>query len=448
MKIPDRPRALQDIFKDKIIKNPVFTADRTVTDVVKQYNEDYLHWEEVRRKDMPQDPEVIWALMKMSRQGQSRHVTLMNTSLTYNTTSRSQRIMHMLDTTASGLLVLEEPLNDSEMKRYVISSLMEEAIASSQLEGAVTTTKVAKQMLRTNRKPRTPSEQMIVNDFLTMMRVKEIKDLPCTIDLILQLHRLITYKTLDDPLDGGRFRTDDETVVADPLELEKVYHRPPSHEKIPGYMKELCQFINGESGTEFQHPLIKAIILHFMIGYVHPFVDGNGRLARALMYWYALKSNYWLFEHMAISKVIKEHRGKYGMAYLYAETDENDITYFINFNLQCMEEALDNTRQYIRRKQQERRAAMKMVESHPELNFRQAEILRDMIKNRGGSVSVREIASKFNVVHQTARTDLLSLAERGFIDCRKVGNKLFFVYTGTSSLNDRPRNALINYRKE
>ena len=50
------------------------------------------------------------------------------------------------------------------------------------------------------------------------------------------------------------------------------------------------------------------------------------------------------------------------MAYLYAETDENDITYFINFNLQCMEEALDNTRHYIRRKQKEQRAAIKMVE--------------------------------------------------------------------------------------
>lgn len=444
MKIPERPRSLQDIFKEKIIKNPVFTEDRTVSDRVKQFNEDYLHWDEVRRKDMPQDPEVVWALMKMSRQGQSRHVAFLNTSLTYNTTSRSQRIMHMLDTTASGLLVLEEPLKDSEMKRYVISSLMEEAIASSQLEGAVTTTKVAKQMLRTSRKPRTPSEQMIVNDFLTMMRVKEIEDQPCSIELILQLHQLITNKTLDDPSDGGRFRTDDETVVADPLELEKVYHKPPSHEKIPGYMKELCRFVNGESGSEFQHPLIKAIILHFMIGYVHPFVDGNGRLARALMYWYALKSSYWLFEHMAISKVIKEHRGRYGMAYLYSETDENDITYFINFNLQCMEEALNNTRQYIRRKQQEQRAAMKMVGSHPELNFRQAEILRDMIKNRGGSVSVREIATKFNVVHQTARTDLLSLSERGFIERRKAGNKLFFVYTGLSSLNDRARDTLIN----
>ena len=89
-----------------------------------------------------------------------------------------------------------------------------------------------------------------------------------------------------------------------------------------------------------------------------------------------------------------------------------------------------------------------MVESHPELNFRQAEILRDLIKNRGGSVSVREIATKFNVVHQTARTDLLSLTELGFIESRKVGNKLFFAYTGASSLNDRTRDALINDRKE
>lgn len=444
MKIPERPRSLQDIFNDKIIKNPVFAEDKAVSNRVKQFNEEYLHWDEVRRKDIPQDPEVIWALMKMSRQGQSRHATFLDILLTYSTTSGSQRIMHMLDTTASGLLVLEEPLKDSEMKRYVISSLMEEAIASSQLEGAVTTTKVAKQMLRTNRKPRTMSEQMIVNDFLTMKRVKEIKDQPCSVDHILQLHRSITYKTLDDPSDGGRFRTDDETVVADPLELENVYHQPPSHEKISSYMNELCRFINGESGIEFQHPLIKAIILHYMIGYVHPFVDGNGRLARALMYWYALKSNYWLFEHMAISKVIKEHRGRYGMAYLYAETDENDITYFINFNLQCMEEALSNTRQYIRRKQQEQKAAMKMVESHPELNFRQAEILRDMIKNRGGPVSVREIATKFNVVHQTARTDLSSLFDRGFIERRKVGNKLLFVYTGLSNLKDRTIDASLN----
>lgn len=436
MKIPEKPRPLQEIFNDKIIKNLAFDKDKAVFDLVKQYNEDYLHWDEIRRKDISQDPEVVWALMKISREGQSRHTAFFDISLKYNTTRKSQRIIHMLDTTSSGLLVLEEPLKDSEMKRYVISSLMEEAIASSQLEGAVTTAKVAKQMLWTNRKPRSISEQMIVNNFLTMKRIKEIMDQQCTVEVILKLHELITFKTLDDPADGGRFRTDNEIVVADPLEKEKVYHQPPSHEKVPKYMEELCKFVNGDLGPDFQHPLIKAIILHFMIGYVHPFVDGNGRLARALMYWYALKCNYWLFEYMAISKVIKQHRGKYGMAYLFSETDENDITYFINFNLICMEEALGNTRQHIRREQQEQKAAMKLIESHPELNFRQAGILRNLIKNKGEAVSIREIASKFNVVHQTARTDLLLLFERGFIEKRQYGNKLYFVYTGISSFYD------------
>ncbi|HQQ25691.1 MAG TPA: Fic family protein, partial [Methanomassiliicoccales archaeon] len=178
----------------------------------------------------------------------------------------------------------------------------------------------------------------------------------------------------------------------------------------------------------FQHPLVKSIILRFMIGYVHPFVDGNGRLARALMYWYGLKRNYWLFEYMAISKVIKESKGRYGLAYLHAETDDNDITYFINYNLGCMERALKNTRDYIARKQGEQREAMELISSHPELNFRQAEILKDLIKRKGEPVSIMEIASKFNVVHQTARSDLLFLVEHGFLERMKVGKRLLFRY--------------------
>jgi len=436
MKIPERPRSFKTIFLEKVVKDPGITSDRTTVDLAKKYNEDYIHWDELKRKDLPVDPEIVWAIIKMSREGRSTHLNFHDISLSYNITNRSQQIMHLLDTTASGLLVLEEPLNESEMKRYVLSSLMEEAIASSQLEGAVTTTKIAKQMLRTNRRPRSLSEQMIVNDFLTMKRIKDIKDLPLTVEMILELHKQITQKTLDDPSSEGRFRTDDETVVADPLEVDKVYHQPPSYEKIPRYMDELCKFVNDGTTSDFQHPLIKATILHFMIGYVHPFVDGNGRLARALMYLYALKRNYWLFEHMAISKVIKEHRGKYGMAYLYAEADDNDVTYFINFNLVCMEKALDNTKQYIRRKQQEQKAAIKLIAAHPELNFRQAEILKDLMKHKGEAVSIREIATNFNVVLQTARTDLMLLFEGGFIEKRKYGNRWYFVYSGAPKGSD------------
>lgn len=396
--------------------------------LAKKYNEEYLHWDELRRRDFPVDPEIVWAIMKISRESQSKHINFLDISLTYNIINQSQRIMHMLDTRASGLAVMEEPLKGPEMDRYVISSLMEEAIASSQIEGAVTTTKVAKRMLRDNRKPRSQSEQMIVNDYITMKRMKELKNKPLSVDLILELHKLITHDTLKDSAFEGRFREDNETIVGDPLEIEVVYHHPPAYDKIPKYMENLCAFANEGAESEFLHPLVKAIIIHFMIGYIHPFIDGNGRLARTLTYWYALKNNYWLFEYMAISKAIKQSKSRYGLSYLYTENDNNDVTYFINYNLGCMERALENTNKYIEEKQREQREAMKLVQTHPELNFRQAEILKDIIKHKDEPVSINEIMSKFNVVHQTARTDLLRLTKLGFLSMGRLGVKMYFTY--------------------
>jgi Fic family protein len=441
MKMPEKPRPFNQILKEKFQKETGDVTRKEIRDLVKQYNEDYLHWDQVRRKDTP-DPEFVWGLMKLSRESQSKHIEFAETVLTYNITNQAQRIIHLLDTGASGLLVVEEPLRDSEMERYVVSSLMEEAIASSQLEGAVTTTKVAKRMLREGRKPRSQSEQMIVNDYLTMQKVKEMSKKPLTTSSILDLHRLITHNTLEDPSFEGRFREDDETVVMDPFE-GTIYHQPPSQIKISDYIEKLCAFANDENIGDFQHPLVRAIVIHFMLGYVHPFIDGNGRLARAMMYWYALKSNYWLFEYMAVSKVIKESKGRYGMAYLYTETDDNDVTYFINYNLECIEKALENTRTYIKRKQREQKSAIKLVNTHPELNFRQAEILKDFIKHKDEPTTVAEIVSKFNVVHQTAKTDLLLLTKLGFLELRKVGRKMFFVYRKDlkdASLNIEPKN--------
>lgn len=424
MNMPEKPRLFEEIFDEKI-RGDKF--DKVSFDLAKRYNEEYIHWDELRWKDIP-DPEMVWAYMKNSRLANSKHVDLGDTVLSYNITNGAQQIMHLLDTRASGLVIVEEPLRDSEMQRYIVSSLMEEAIASSQLEGAVTTTKVAKRMLREKRKPRSQSEQMIVNDYLTMQMVKEMSKGPLTLDSILDLHKSITHNTLEDPSFEGRFRADDETVVMDKFE-GTIFHQPPSHAKISEYIDRLLEFANDENTGDFLHPLVRAIIIHFMIGFIHPFIDGNGRLARALMYWYALRSNYWLFEYMAISKVIKESKGKYGMAYLYTETDDFDVTYFINYNLVCMEKALENTKKYIERKQREQRSAKKLVNAHPELNFRQGEILKNLMEHKDEPASIAEIVSKFNVVHQTAKTDLLRLMELGLVEMRKVGRKMLFVYT-------------------
>src|SRR5690606_2780541 len=79
-----------------------------------------------------------------------------------------QEELHQIDLGAGGLVGIPEPLTNPQTRdRYLVSSLMEEAITSSQLEGAVTTRAVAKEMIRTGRKPRDTSEQMILNNYAT-----------------------------------------------------------------------------------------------------------------------------------------------------------------------------------------------------------------------------------------------------------------------------------------
>ena len=58
-----------------------------------------------------------------------------------------------------------------------------------------------------------------------------------------------------------------------------------------------------------------------MLAFIHPFVDGNGRTARSLVYWYMMKKGYWLTEYLSISRIIYRNKAQYEKAFLYTEAD-------------------------------------------------------------------------------------------------------------------------------
>ena len=112
----------------------------------------------------------------------------------------------------------------------------------------------------------------------------------------------------------------------------------------------MCDFANGKTPGEFVHPAIRSIILHFWLAYDHPFLDGNGRTARALFYWSMLHHHYWLCEFISISHLILKAPAEYERAFLYTETDDNDLTYFIIYHLKLIRRAVDELHKYIARK--------------------------------------------------------------------------------------------------
>ncbi|MHB1157498.1 MAG: Fic family protein [Phycisphaerales bacterium] len=322
---------------------------------------------------------------------------------------------------AGGILqTVQRPISSDDADRYMVRSLIEESITSSQIEGAVTTRRIAKDMIRSGRPPRDTSEQMILNNYAAMKIIADKDRKPdLSPDFIFDLHRTLVENTLDDPTAAGRLRRTDERIdIVDAY--GEVMHDPPLADELPSRLNALCQFANGTSPGYYIHPVVRSIILHFWLAYDHPFVDGNGRCARALFYWSMLKQGYWLSEYISISEVIRKARTQYGLAFLYTETDDNDLTYFIDYHLRVIEKAVQQLLAYVQRKQREQKAVENLLRSSVNLNHRQQALLSHALRHANAEYTVQSHQTSHNIVYETARQDLLDLAKRGLLTQRKI----------------------------
>lgn len=396
-------------------KGTALFINKDFKSIINEINSSYLYWNKVKYCKIPDDTshETLWSAIKISRTINKKTIRFGKEDFYFNTTDSILQGLHQFDLHFGGELGSKSIIPEEGKKRYLISSIMEEAIASSQIEGAVTTRKKAKEMLRKNINPKDKSEQMIVNNYLTIKHIAEIQNEPLTLEKLLEIHSLITYKTLDDAIDEGRYRTDNEVNVVDILDGEVVYS-PPNFKDVPQLMNELIEFFN-ENGQQFIHPIIKGCIIHFMVGYIHPFVDGNGRTARALFYWYLLKSGYWLTEYLSISRLIIKSKTQYAQAFIYSEIDENDLTYFINYKIKTMGLAYQSLKEYIQRKLNEQKRLINFQRIKG-INERQALMIKWIYEEPDLLFSVKEIETRFNVSNQTARTDLVGLEQKGYLE--------------------------------
>ena len=411
------------VLKDLLDRGPLSWSPETM-EIAKEYNGRYLHWSELEYRDIgPDSKEILWALMKILREGTIRTIDLHDLIISFNITNDAQSILHDLDTRLSSGLVPSSRLDEKRRLMLTVSSIMEESIASSQLEGASTTTKAAKKMLREDTAPKNRSERMIFNNYNAMRFIKEHSGDDLSPDLIKKIHSIISHETLDDARYEGKFRDDNSIVVCDTFGGE-TYYDPPDFGRIPDLIQALCDFANDDS--VFIHPIVKGIVLHFALAYIHPFVDGNGRVARSLFYWFMIRNGYASVEYLSISKIMKSHRGKYDNAYLLSETDGNDITYFINFNLDMVSEATDSFLNYVKRKMDENDRVLEDSRTS-DLSMRQREVLSDLM-NSTEPLDVYELAAKHMDQPSNIRRDVLRLEELGLVRMVRIGHRNAYLY--------------------
>ncbi len=401
--------------------------DSRSLELARDYNERYLHWDKLQYYDCGDyGRESLWYLMKTIRTSTCRRVAIGGLSMTYNMPDRFLEPLHKIDLALSSDMIPIEGFDDKRKVTLSVSSMMEESIASSQMEGAVSTTKEAKRMLRNNMPPRNMSEKMILNNYRAMEFIRSNLSKELSPELIRELHGIITEDTLESRGFKGEFRRDDSIAVRDILTGE-TYHEPVSHGMIEPMMKDLCRFVNDDS--EYIHPIIKGILIHFIVAYIHPFMDGNGRISRSLFYWYTMKKGYSVMEYLSISKAIKDHKGGYEEAYQLSETDGNDVTYFIDYNIRMLMSSIEMFSGYLRKKIDERRHMRDLMDTD-NLTQRQIDILVALM-NSDMPQTVYELSAKIGVSPQTVRNEIIALMKKGHVrESSKDGHRQRFAFAG------------------
>ncbi len=437
MKIPVTPPNLEKLvgknpkYIEKVLINAFLQAKNTIGPT--NAKGEYLHWDKLRHLETPLKltHEQWWFATKSARK-------MLYKALPFNDKFGQSFVLAITDSIWKKLFLIDRNTNikfkeatsilNSDMRNaYLVSSLIEESITSSQLEGASTSRVVAKDMLRNQRKPQNSSEQMIFNNYQAMQFIHDIKNENLTVEMILELHRILTKNTLEQQ-SSGNFRTSNDVHVYG--YNDEILHTPPKASELKKRLEKLCQFANtGEEQEKFFiHPVIKAIVLHFMLAYDHPFVDGNGRTARALFYWSMANQGYDLVEFISISRVIKQAPSQYARAFLYTETDENDLTYFILHQLDVISDAIKALYLYLDQQSKEINETEKLLFLNQiKLNYRQVSLVKHALKYPQTRYLIEGHRQFHNVTYDTARNDLLNLAKLGLLMKEQLGKAFTFV---------------------
>lgn len=435
----------------RVIAPPsTITADFAFsTNVAQQYHQitdKYLHYDELRHRIRGKEElDNLWQMIRLTRNVSAQQLALLSLPNepqvpSINTTGLIQRSCSIVDRLTSSAAESERYQQFNAGDYLMAELIASESIASSQLEGAATTSRVALEMIKIGRAPRDESERMIMGNYRMMEFVANNAQADINLYAFCALHNIAIAGINNEKYRPGEFRCEEDKVVVTDLE-GNVIHTPPPAGQIHARLEQLCQFISTPHETfideNYLHPLVKASIIHFMIGYLHPFRDGNGRTARALFYWYMLRCGYTAFRYISISKLLKNAPTQYIKSYLYTETDSMDLTYFVNYQCEIVARAVQEYIDYIQnliKTREQLNSWLYQSGLFSQLNTRQRDLALMAVNQPGVLFSAVEVADRLGVSENTARDDLKKLVQLGMMSTLKEGKGN--LYTSPKNIHD------------
>jgi Fic family protein len=214
----------------------------------------------------------------------------------------------------------------------------------------------------------------------------------------LKAHSLLLDGLIDNP---GKYRKKGVAIVKG----DKLEHMAPGHTMVPGLMRDLFQYLK----TTDEVSLVKSCVFHYELEFIHPFLDGNGRMGR-LWQSLILMSEYPVFEFIPVETMIALHQKEYYRV-LSTCDKEGKSTKFIDFMLSMINKTIDQ-----------------LLEEYQPKKLQESDRIRIFLEQCSTPFSRKDYLVYFpNLSTATASRDLRNAVDAGIL--LKTGDKMKTVYT-------------------
>ncbi|MGY4334972.1 Fic family protein [Bradyrhizobium sp. LB7.2] len=308
-----------------------------------------------------------------------------------------------------------------------LQTLTEEVVKSSEIEGEI----LDRDQVRSSIAQRlgmdigalTPAERHVEGVVELMLDATQKYDQALTTDRLFGWHASLfpTGRSGMQKITVGGWRTEEAgpmQVVSGAFGREKVHFEAPAAKRLPAEMKAFLDWFNAERG---QDPVIKAALAHLWFVTIHPFEDGNGRIARAIADLALARSEHSPQRFYSMSAQIRKDRKAYYDILERTQRGTLDITNWLDWFLGCLGRAFDGADAIIGNVLQ--KAAFWEKHGASDLNDRQRLMLNRLLEGFEGKLTSSKWEKIAKTSQPTATRDINDLIKRGILQKDAAGGR-------------------------
>lgn len=315
-------------------------------------------------------------------------------------------------------------LGFSEKEETMLSTLTLDVLKSSEIEGEILNYEQVRSSIA--RKLGIEYAGMIYSDRNVEGVVEMMLDATQKFDMLLDEERLFSWHAALFPtgrsgmlkIDTGCYRNGEMQVVSGPLGKEKIHYQAPAPNKVKSEMDIFLEWFNNDTKIDI---VLKAAIAHFWFIIIHPFDDGNGRIARAISDLLLARSDNSSQRFYSLSSQILIERKVYYEILQKVQHSNGDITDWLHWFLNCLYKAIKSTEESIQKVLY--KAEFWDIHKETILNSRQRLILNKLFDGFNGKLSSSKWAKITKCSSDTALRDIQDLIKKGILQKEIAGGR-------------------------